>query len=64
MDRDDTAMTVKTIDQRVLSLLRTLEASGRFVSSVAVEGRRIEFVLASGESLDEFDGIEMRHGKT
>jgi hypothetical protein len=57
-------MSVKTIEQRVLSLLTSLESSGRFVTSVAVEGRRIEFVLASGESLDDFDGIDMRHGKT
>ena len=58
------AMAARTIEQRALSLLKILESSGKAVSSISVEGRRIEFVLASGESGDEFDGINMRHGKT
>lgn len=57
-------MTKNTTEKRALSLLKVLENAGKSVRVVAVEGRRIEIVLASGESLDEFDGIDMRHGKT
>lgn len=56
-------MSTKTIEQKALSLLKTLESSGKSVSGIAVEGRRIEIMLASGESIDEFERIDMRHGK-
>ena len=54
---------VKALEQKALSLLAALEVAGKSVTSVAVEGQRIEFVLSSGETVDEFDRIEMRHGK-
>ena len=53
----------KVLEQKALSLLAALEVAGKSVTSVAVEGQRIEFVLSSGETVDEFDRIEMRHGK-
>lgn len=61
---DGTEMAARTIEQKALSLLKILESSGKAVSGVVVEGRRIEIMLASGESIDEFDRIDMRHGKT
>ena len=57
-------MSGKNIEHKALSLLKILEASGKSVCGVAVEGRRIEIMLASGESVDEFARIDMRHGKT
>jgi hypothetical protein len=53
-----------SVEKKALSLLSALEQAGRPVSRVVVEGRRIEFVLASGEAFDDFDRIDMRHGKT
>ncbi|MBM2291434.1 hypothetical protein JQX09_05915 [Sulfitobacter pseudonitzschiae] len=53
-----------TLEQKALSLINTLERAGKTVRSIAVEGRRIEVVLAKGENLDEFERIDMRHGKT
>ncbi len=64
MHSEEMTMTARTIEQKALSLLKTLEASGKAVSSISVEGRRIELVLSSGERVDEFDRIDMRHGKT
>jgi len=57
-------MSAGNLEKKALVLLKALEAAGKSVSRVAVEGRRIEFVLSSGESVDEFDRIDMRHGKT
>lgn len=57
-------MAAGSLERKALSLLETLEKAGKSVSKIAVEGRRIEIVLASGESVDEFDRIDMRHGKT
>ncbi len=57
-------MAAGSLEKKALSLLETLEKAGKSVSKIAVEGRRIEIVLASGESVDEFDRIDMRHGKT
>lgn len=57
-------MATGTLEQKALSLLKALENAGKPVSSIAVEGRRIEIVLSSGDRLDEFDRIDMRHGKT
>ena len=57
-------VSTSTVEKKAISLLKTLEAAGKSVSSIAVEGRRIEIVLTSGDRMDEFDGIDMRHGKT
>lgn len=57
-------MAAGSLEEKALSLLTALENAGRSVSRIAVEGRRIEIVLSTGDSADEFDGIDMRHGKT
>lgn len=56
-------MSATTIEQRALRLLNTLESAGKSVSRVVVEGRRIEIELAGSCDGDEFDGIDMCHGK-
>ncbi|MCJ7871462.1 hypothetical protein [Phaeobacter sp. J2-8] len=56
-------MATGTVEQKALSLLAALERAGKSVSGIAVDGRRIEITLSSGENLDEFDRIDMRHGK-
>ncbi len=57
-------MAAVSLEKKALGLLNALESAGKSVSRIAVEGRRIELVLSTGESVDEFDGIDMRHGKT
>ncbi len=57
-------MSAKNIQLQALSLLATLENAGKSVSRVTIEGRRIEIEFEKGEDRDEFDRIEMRHGKT
>ncbi|WP_278922587.1 hypothetical protein [Pseudophaeobacter profundi] len=44
-------------------MLQALERAGKAVSAVVVEGRRIEVKFESGSTVDEFERIEMRHGK-
>ncbi len=56
-------MARSTVEQRALDLLNTFERAGKAVSRVTVEGRRIELVLATEQDSDEFDRIDMRHGK-
>jgi phage gp29-like protein len=56
-------MAGEKVEQRAIALLRAVEKAGKTVSRVVVDGRRIELELASGESVDEFDRIDMRHGK-
>jgi len=57
-------MAATTVEQKALSLLAALERSGKAVSRISIEGRRIEICLATGETPDEFDRIDMRHDKT
>ncbi|WP_292025457.1 hypothetical protein [Maritimibacter sp. UBA3975] len=53
------------IEEKALSLLRAFEGSGRPVSSIVIDGRKIEVVLRQSlHERDEFEGIDMRHGKT
>ncbi|GAA6200234.1 hypothetical protein NBRC116599_14590 [Aquicoccus sp. SU-CL01552] len=61
--RGGVLMARSTVEQRALALLNTFERAGKAVSRVTVEGRRIELVLASEQDSDEFDRIDMRHGK-
>lgn len=51
-------------EHKAIKLLKALERSGKTVSSVVVEGRRIEVKFDGGSIVDEFDRIDMRHGKT
>ncbi|WP_081533240.1 hypothetical protein [Rhodovulum sp. P5] len=53
-----------SLEKKALDLLNALEGAGKSVSRIAVEGRRIEIVLTSDTMADEFDRIDMRHGKT
>lgn len=57
-------MAILSVEQRALALLNTFERAGKSVSRVTIEGRRIELVLASEQTADEFDRIDMRHDKT
>lgn len=57
-------MSATSLEKRALSLLTTFEKAGKVVRRVTIEGRRIEIELTSGDSQDEFDRIDMRHGKT
>lgn len=57
-------MSSAKIERAALSLLETFESAGRPVSRVVVDGKKIELVLSERETLDEFDRIDMRHGKT
>ena len=57
-------MSTYRVEKRALSLLATFEKAGKSVSRVTIEGRRIEIELSKGETEDEFDRINMRHGKT
>ncbi|MCF2904632.1 hypothetical protein L0666_06515 [Octadecabacter sp. CECT 8868] len=51
-------------EQRALQMLDAFENAGRAVSRVVIDGRRIEIELLRGDDRDEFDRIDMRHGKT
>lgn len=57
-------MAVTTIEQKAVGLLNAFERAGKSVKSVTVEGRKIEIVLSSAERTDDFERIDMRHGKT
>lgn len=57
-------MPAITTEQKALSLLNAFEKAGKTVSSVVVEGKRIEIKIQPREDSDEFDRIDMRYGKT
>lgn len=57
-------MPPTTLEQKALRLFNTFENAGKSVSRVTIEGRRIELELSSGETQDDFAGIDMRHDKT
>lgn len=57
-------MPATTTEQKALSLLKAFEEAGKTVSSVVVEGKRIEIKIQPREDSDEFDRIDMRYGKT
>jgi hypothetical protein len=56
-------MASSSLEKKALRLLDALERAGRPVSRVTIDGRKIEFVFERGEDADEFDRIDMRHGK-
>ncbi|MEP4038261.1 hypothetical protein [Pseudophaeobacter sp.] len=56
-------MSSATTEQKAIKLLEALEHAGKSVSSVVVEGRRIEVKFEGCLPSDEFAKIEMRHGK-
>ncbi len=57
-------MAASKIERKALTLLNAFENAGKPVSRVIVDGRRIELELSSFQDSDEFDRIDMRHGKT
>lgn len=57
-------MAKASMETKALSLLQAFERSGKSVTSVIVEGRKIELVFSQPSPEDEFEGINMRHGKT
>lgn len=52
------------IEQKALDLLNAFERAGKSVGRVTIEGRKIELVLSRPKEGDEFEGLDMRHGKT
>jgi hypothetical protein len=56
-------MARTAIEERALRALAAFERAGKSVSRVTLDGRKIELVLKSSDELDEFERIEMRHGK-
>lgn len=65
-ERADAARTMagSRIEQKALDLLNAFERAGKTVGRVTIEGRKIELVLLRPKEGDEFEGIDMRHGKT
>jgi hypothetical protein len=57
-------MSKARVEDRALSLLNTFENAGKTVTRVTVDGRKIEIELSKDQSVDEYDGIDMRHDKT
>ena len=51
------------IEDQALELLNAFERAGKVVGRVSVEGKRIELFLSEPEDCDQFERIEMRHGK-
>lgn len=49
---------------KALDLLLAFERAGKPVSSVIVDGHKVELVLTQPVTQDEFDRIDMRHDKT
>ena len=56
-------MARTTIEEKALRALAAFERAGRSVSSVTLDGRKIELVLKIHDEADEFERIDMRHGK-
>lgn len=56
-------MARTTIEEKALRALAAFEKAGRSVSRVTLDGRKIELVLKTPDEVDEFERIEMRHGK-
>ncbi len=57
-------MSAVKLEQAAMRFLSELESKGKQVTRIVIEGKRIEFDLAGSDKLDEFERIDMRHGKT
>ncbi len=57
-------MARTTMEEKALRLLSAFERAGRTVGRVTIDGRKIELVLTGDQPADEFERIDMRHGKT
>jgi uncharacterized protein YkuJ len=56
-------MASTSLEKKALRMLDAFERAGRPVCRVTIDGRKIEFVFDRSEDADEFDRIDMRHGK-
>lgn len=56
-------MPSTSIEERALRLLKAFENAGRPVSRVTIEGKKIELVLTTEQTPDEYAGIDMRYDK-
>jgi hypothetical protein len=59
-----TQMARTTIEDKALRFLHAFERAGKSVGRVTIDGKKIELVLGDPAKVDEFDRIDMRHGKT
>lgn len=59
----DGHMPATSIEERALRILKAFENAGRPVSRVTIEGKKIELVLATEQTPDEYAGIDMRYDK-
>lgn len=57
-------MSISNVEKRALSLCTIFEKAGKTVNRVTIEGKKIELVLSKEQEIDEFEGIDMQHGKT
>lgn len=57
-------MSAAKVEQRAISLLNAFERSGRTVSRVTIDGGKIELVLSTEPTGDEFERVDMRYDKT
>ncbi|MEX5563241.1 hypothetical protein SM764_07450 [Pseudophaeobacter sp. 1A16562] len=57
-------MAGTTIEQKAIGLLNAFERAGKAVARISVEGRKIEIILSKPTPKDEYERIDMRHGKT
>ena len=53
-----------TVEQKALGLVQAFERAGKLVKSVTIDGRKVQLVLADHKPADDFDEVDMRHGKT
>ena len=54
-------MSAAKVEQRAISLLNAFERSGRTVSRVTIDGGKIELVLSTEPTGDEFERVDMRY---
>jgi hypothetical protein len=51
------------IEDKALRLLAAFERAGKSVGRVTVDGKKIELTLVEVGPVDEFETVEMTHGK-
>jgi hypothetical protein len=57
-------MARTSIENKALRLLNAFERDGKSVGRVTIDGKKIELVLVNLPAVDEFERVNMRHGKT
>lgn len=56
-------MAQAKIEDKALRLLAAFERAGKPVERVTIDGKKIELVLVEPRQVDEFERIDMTHGK-